>query len=169
MSQGILRKRGQKDCRNRGMEDTGEYGPLNQLDRAGHLLTHRDWRVKHRASRNCIRSSPYAMAVSISVSVCISDSFACSWRSFSWWVALSSLGVRAFALSCCILLCRVYFLSLGGRSFLKGDIGGSRGGGGTGWSGERGNWSELYCMREKNLLNLLSIKIFFKWGKTFDI
>lgn len=44
----------------------------------------------------------------------VSDSFSCSWKSFSYWVPSSSLYRKTFALSYCILFCYVWLVSLGG-------------------------------------------------------
>lgn len=58
----------------------------------------------------------------------------------SCWVALTSAGMRDFALSYCISLCCVWLLSRGGLPFSEGKWRGSRwGDGGTGWDGRKKN------------------------------
>lgn len=62
-------------------------------------------------------------------------SFACSWDASSYWAALSSIGVRAFALSYCIFFCRVWWLSLGGLIFSEGRRWGNGSKGDRRWEG----------------------------------
>lgn len=71
---------------------------------------------------------------------CVSDSFACSWDSAFYWVALSNLDTRAFALSHS-LVCPVQFCFRG--PFCRGNgkwIWGREEVGEAKRDGERGNW-----------------------------
>lgn len=70
---------------------------------------------------------------------------------------MSSLGVRAFPLSYCILFCHVCLLSIGGLFFfLRGEEESKSMGEGKCvgvLGGVEGNMLEMYCLREETLFN----------------
>ena len=111
------------------MEDSRRTWPNESTKQESYGLTENEEASTERLAWFCPRASAYVLSVSLvflweklliveaDMSLCV-----CSWGSFSYWIALSSLNMRAFALSHCVLLGHVWLLSLGYLLFFEGEL-----------------------------------------------
>lgn len=116
--QGISWKREWKDCRSQtGWKTPRGHEPLKQL--SGHIRTHKVWNstiwlARSTAGPLLTCGSYLYFCELLMMEQGVSLTFLPAFGFFSsYWISLSSFGLRAFALSYCISFCCVWMLCLG--------------------------------------------------------